>query len=347
MFCVRRSTLDPVLIEAAVEAGADFRPATAVTDLVVENDRVTGVETATGQIRAALVVGADGPHSTVARLAGAREYHTSQPGRLFMWGYFEGVVAPEPCLWLAKTGDLALLAAPTDGDLFLVAVVPSLADKARYLADTTGSFLAGLSRFEQVAAVVGDAKLAGPVRTMARWHGYFRDATGPGWVLAGDAGHFKDPTPGQGIADAFRQVERLAPAIRTGLSRGTLDAQLESWGRWRDQDAWEMYWFATDIGAPGVTPPIVIEMIRQVVASPRGGERFLKVLDHDLAPSKVFSPWRAMSAAVSLAAHRSVPVRSVGRELGRMVHQEVSRARSRRQPVYAEPEPAEAETVAR
>ena len=57
--------------------------------------------------------------------------------------------------------------------------------------------------------------------TVADWHGYFRESAGPGWVLVGDAGHFKDPTPGQGIADALRQVERLAVAIQRSFDTGT------------------------------------------------------------------------------------------------------------------------------
>ena len=40
-----------------------------------------------------------------------------------------------------------------------------------------------------------------------RWTGYFREPSGPGWVLTGDAGHFKDPGPGRGIGDAFIQAD--------------------------------------------------------------------------------------------------------------------------------------------
>jgi flavin-dependent dehydrogenase len=55
---------------------------------------------------------------------------------------------------------------------------------------------------------------------MANMRGFFRQSAGPGWVLVGDAGHFKDPTPGQGIADALRQAERLAREIERALGGG-------------------------------------------------------------------------------------------------------------------------------
>ena len=334
MFCVRRSTLDILLAEAATRAGADFRPGTTVTGLVAEGGRAVGVETSGGPIRASLVVGADGPHSAVARLAGAREYHVTPPGRMFMWGYFEGVTAAPPRIWLGKCEDTGLLAAPTDGDLFLVAVVPSQTDRVRCLSDTSAALTQGLRSFPEVADVVSRADLALPVRTMTRWHGYFREATGPGWVLVGDAGHFKDPTPGQGIADAFRQVEHLVPVITGGLEHGTLDARLRDWSSWRDRDAWDMYWFAGDMGAPGPTTPLVREMIRQICERAGGPDRFLKVLDHELAPSALFNPQRALAAAFALLRTRTSPRRAVARDLRRVVGREVVRQRRRRRPLY-------------
>lgn len=346
MFCVRRSTLDVLLAEAAVGAGAEFRPGTTVTGLLMEGGRVTGVETPGGPITASLVVGADGPHSTVARLAGAREYHVTPPGRMFIWGYFEGVTGSPLRIWLGKAMDTALLAAPTDGDLFLVAVVPSQADKERCLSDTSVALMQGLRCFDDVAGVVGHGRLTGPVRTMTRWHGYFREASGPGWVLVGDAGHFKDPTPGQGIADAFRQVERLAPAIVAGLAGGALDVRLREWGAWRDEDAWDMYWFATNMGAPGPTTPLVREMIRQVVERPHGADRFMQVLDHQLASSALFTPQRAFAAAFALLRGRTASPPEVAADLRRVMGRELSRQWQRRRPRYVpmarkvDPEPS-------
>lgn len=335
MFCVRRVILDQILIDAAVAAGADFRPETAVTGLIETEGVVTGIKTSRGDVAASLVVGADGPSSAVARFAGSREYHATPPGRLFMWAYFEGVRDLEPRIRLGKSGDTAMLSAPTDSQLFLAAVVPSMREKQEYLADTGAGFESGIATFPEVAEITRGGQRVGPVRTMSRWHGYFREATGPGWVLAGDAGHFKDPTPGQGISDALRQVEKLAPAIAEGLDTGTIQARLKQWAAWRDADAWEMYWFATDMGAPGETRPLVREMIRGIVEQPGGTEQFLRVLNHDLAPSKLYTPSRAVKAAARLALGRRDGLRSVGRDLAEIIRQEGVRRSQRRSPVYA------------
>ena len=87
---------------------------------------------------------------------------------------------------------------------------------------------AGLRAWPQLHVGVDGARREGPVRTMANMRGFFRPAAGPGWVLVGDAGHFKDPTPGQGIADALRQSEKLATTITRALDgdNGGLDERV-------------------------------------------------------------------------------------------------------------------------
>jgi 2-polyprenyl-6-methoxyphenol hydroxylase-like FAD-dependent oxidoreductase len=55
-------------------------------------------------------------------------------------------------------------------------------------------------------------------------------------VLAGDAGHHKDPVIARGIADAFRDADLLASAIVDGWP-GDLDTALAEYGRQRDHCA--------------------------------------------------------------------------------------------------------------
>lgn len=335
MYCVRRITLDALLMEAAAEAGADVRTETAVEGLIETDGALQGVETAGGSILAPLVVGADGPHSTVARLVGAREYHATPPERFFLWGYFEGVDKTAGRIRLGKIGDLAMLSAPTDAGLFMAAVAPSVERKNNYLADTAAGLAGGIAHFEELADVLAGARRVGPVRVMSRWHGYFREACGPGWVLVGDAGHFKDPTPGQGISDALRQAEMLAPAIEAELGDSRHASCIREWARWRDDDAWEMYWFAADMGAAGPTPALVRDMFRDLNRRSGGTENLLRILNHDLPPSKVFTAARAGRSLVSLARTRPRQLRQLASEAGQLVAEEGRRRRQRRHPILA------------
>ena len=288
---VRRPTLDQVLVNAAAEAGAEVRTQTAVTGLVVDCGRVAGVTSTAGNLRAPLVVGADGTRSTVAKLVGAKESHSTPNGRVFMWSYYEA----DPThgeMWIGKLDDYAYLVTPTDGGLTLVGACPSIDRRDEVRGDREAVYEAGVRAWPELHAGVAGARREGPIHTMANMHGFFRASAGPGWVLVGDAGHFKDPTPGQGIADALRQAEKLAAAIERALGGGSgaPDQILREWWRWRDEDAWEMYWFAHDMGAAGPTPPLLQEANRRITSDPDLTTAAVRVLNHDLRPSQAFTP---------------------------------------------------------
>ena len=64
---------------------------------------------------------------------------------------------------------------------------------------------------------------------------HWRTSAGPGWALAGDAGHHKDPCTGMGMSDAFITAELLADAIHEGLNgHGAMDDTLAEYQRRRD-----------------------------------------------------------------------------------------------------------------
>ncbi|MGA5465295.1 NAD(P)/FAD-dependent oxidoreductase [Mycobacterium sp. NPDC050041] len=298
--CVRRLTLDALLVEAAGAAGVDVRTGVKVAGLLTDGGRVVGVETDRGPIRARLVVGADGRQSKVAVTVGSQEYLTTPAGRMPAWAYFEGVTAREGRLRLARLGEHGYLACPTDGGLYMV----TIATGAGLRTDRDAEFSAGISGWPELDELLTGASRVGPIRVMTKWHGYFRQAAGPGWVLVGDAGHFKDFTPAQGIADALRQAERLADVLPADLSDGrAVDAATRRWWRWRDRDAYPMYWFATDMGAPGPPTPLVTEMLRDISIDPVATQTMLRVLNHEVGPQRLMTP-RRLAVACTRALRR-------------------------------------------
>lgn len=238
-YAPRRHVLDAILVNAAAAAGVDFRDRTSVTRLLRDDTgRVIGVEGKhrgrSFSERAHLVIGADGMRSTVARLSRAR--YTVQDPKLTCayYAYWEDVPAAlelyeKPSSWVA--------AVPTNDDATLVlAYFPQ-------------------SRFEEVRTNTRHAYL-GQIRTTApalyeRLHGkrrierlrgtgdqqnFFRQATGPGWALVGDAGHHKDSITARGISDAFLQAESLARRVggRLGGDPQQLDQALQDYAEDRD-----------------------------------------------------------------------------------------------------------------
>ena len=328
---VRRLTLDEILVNAAAAAGAELRTHTTVTGLVTDGGRVAGVTTPSGELRAPLVVGADGTRSAVARMVGAQEYHPTPNGRVFMWAYYEADPTDGE-MWIGKVGDHTYLGMPTDGGLTLIGVCPSIERRNEVRADREAVYEAGLRAWPELHSGVEGARRDGPVRTMANMRGFFRRSAGPGWALVGDAGHFKDPTPGQGIADALRQSEKLAAAIKRALGggHGEPDEILREWWRWRDEDAWEMYWFAHDMGAAGPTPPLRREAERRIATDPDLTTAMVRVLNHELRPSEAFTPAFSVTT-MAQALHRGRGHRrEIMREAGTTIVDELRRWRMAR-----------------
>ena len=308
--CVRRTLLDAALVRVAEEAGAHLRAESRVTSLVRSGERVTGVtySDAAGrdrQIDATLVVGADGTGSTVARLVGARRYHVLANQRFAYWGYFEEAAEPgPPALFFHRFADDAFYGFPCDAGLYVAAVLPPLDVLSSFASDLDGAFDATVARCEPLAAILAGASRVGPLRGMANYPFYFRESAGAGWTLVGDAGHFKDPAAGQGIADAFRQAERLAGDIIAGLG-GTapLDDVLIDWWAWRDADAIDMHWLAADLGAAGPVPAVLVEVLRDLQGSPDRLSDFWGLFHNGprTRPSEVLTPERFTAVAERVA----------------------------------------------
>jgi 2-polyprenyl-6-methoxyphenol hydroxylase-like FAD-dependent oxidoreductase len=341
--CVRRPVLDTILLDAAAEASAKVSTGTRVTTLVHDEGRVLGVR-AIGpdgderDLRARLVVGADGRGSIVARQVKARKYHITRSERFACWGYYEAAAIPKPeAAYLHRFDDEFFIAGAADDGLFMVVQIPTAERLGEYRKDPDEAFEAHLANDDVLAGIAAPGRRVGPLQFMFRYDGYLRDAAGPGWVLVGDSGHFKDPSPGQGISDAFRQVEVVAPRIVEGLgSNGaTLDAAMRDWWRWRDADAFEKHWFAQDLGAGGTVPEVLSELLRRLHAQGRFGE-FVDVFNHRVRPSKVLTPPRLFGAALSLLRRGGADRRQVVRDVRTAVATDVRRRRLNRRPHYVE-----------
>ena len=338
---VRRFLLDPILADTAAEFGADVRMGTRVIGLLEDRGRVSGVRvTRNGSeaaLRARLVVGADGRNSTVGSLVGARKYNLAPNVRFAYRGFFEGADWPwDSTFVFHRWADRLVFGGPADSGLLQAIVLPDLSELSRFRENLEGNFIEYARSCRPLGEALASARRVGKLFGMLRWEGFFREAYGPGWVLVGDAGHFKDPTPAGGIQDAFRQVETLAPAISIGISDGAenLDRVMRNWSEWRDQDAAEYYWLACDMGAAGGAPAALPELIRRLLAQGKI-DLFLDLLTHRTRPSQVLTPPRLLGATGRLLARRGADRRALLREVGSLVAADVHRRRLNRRPVYA------------
>jgi hypothetical protein len=136
----------------------------------------------------------------------------------------------------------------------------------------------------------------------------------------------------------LRQSEKLAAAIvgAPGESRD-LDRDLRDWWRWRDDDAWEMYWFAHDMGAAGPTPPWRRAAQRRIDADPRATAAMVRVLNHELLPSQLFTPGFFLATSAHALRQGRGRRRAIGREMLATVATDLRRGAARgkaRQPAW-------------
>jgi hypothetical protein len=96
-----------------------------------------------------------------------------------------------------------------------------------------------------------------------------------------------------------------------------------------------MYWFAHDMGAAGPPPILVREMQRRIAADPALGRGLMKVLNHDVPPSEVFTPRILLTALVEAMRAGAAPRRTLVREAAALALRTARRELAgRRQPAF-------------
>jgi 2-polyprenyl-6-methoxyphenol hydroxylase-like FAD-dependent oxidoreductase len=238
-YCPRRTILDALLAEAAAQAGAELADGFVVRDLPWSEGRAAGVHghtpgsPAQSSLPARLVAGADGLHSTVARKAAARACRSHAPLTAVCHSCWSGISHPGASFH-ARPGRL-ILTWPANDNLTRVYVAWPRQELGQVRTDIEGSFRAALKLAPRLHEAVESAHREQRFAGTGDLPSPYRESAGPGWALAGDAGHHKDPSTSMGMPDAFLTSDLLADAIHDGLThRQPMDAALAGYQHRRD-----------------------------------------------------------------------------------------------------------------
>jgi 2-polyprenyl-6-methoxyphenol hydroxylase-like FAD-dependent oxidoreductase len=219
--CPRRVVLDKLLIDGAVESGAELRQGFSVQGLLWENGTVTGVRGRSGgepvEERARMVIGADGLHSRVAREVKPAEYNTIPSLTFAYYTYWSGIEVEGIHFYFFEDA-CGVLVFPTHWGQTCVAVGGERGGFHQFRRDALGNYMAVIDRVPELAEQVRAGKQEQRLQGTADQPNYFRKPYGPGWALVGDAGYHRDFITGLGINDAFRDAELLAKAADETLS---------------------------------------------------------------------------------------------------------------------------------
>jgi flavin-dependent dehydrogenase len=256
----RRGALDKLLVDAAVEAGAELREGFAVDELSFDEGRVTGVR---GRARdgggtvaeaARFVIGADGRNSQVAKRVQAAETHAAPTITCWYFSYWSGV--PGEALELIRVDGRVIFAFPTNDSLFAVFVSWPI---------------------EELATVRAEPATQLP--------NFMRTPGGPGWALVGDAGCHKDPYMALGVCDAFRDAELLSEAVADVLSGRVAEAEaLTGYERRRNEATLPDYHANMAMASSAPLPPELLERRAAARGDQEAANRFYMVAEGLVAP---------------------------------------------------------------
>jgi flavin-dependent dehydrogenase len=228
LYAPRRTVLDRILVDAAVESGAEAVFGTYVDDVITgAGGRVHGISAVTRGVRqhihADRTIGADGVHSTVAHRVRADALVEGRYATAVLYSYWRGLRVDGFYWRFHQKASVGVI--PTNHAAACVFVaVPSNRLREELRGSAASAYRPMIwHAAPSVAAQLADATMTEPIRGFGGRVGFIKRAAGPGWALVGDAGYFKDPLTAHGITDALRDAELLARAIVKGTETALTD----------------------------------------------------------------------------------------------------------------------------
>jgi flavin-dependent dehydrogenase len=294
-YAPRRRVLDQILVNAAVDAGAELREKFSVEALTSDGTTIKGIRGRgdKGPIvteHARIVIGADGPRSFVARAAGAPIYLDRGMLTCNYYSYWSGVPLEGVELY-SRPGQM-VVADKTNNDLTLVTVVWKKADFDRVRSNIEGAYIKAI---EHSAPSLADRIRS--ARRVERFAGtgflpnFLRKPFGAGWALVGDAGYPKDPLTAQGITNSFSHAELLAEALDEGFSgRREMTKALSDYERKRNQEVMPMFEHTCQLAKLEAPPAEMLSLINALRGNQTETDRFLGTITGTVSIPEFFSP---------------------------------------------------------
>jgi flavin-dependent dehydrogenase len=289
----RRRTVDQILIDAAVRAGAELRQEFTVTGFTFDGERVTGIEGhgesgRTVAEQGTITVGAEGRMSRLARAVAAPEYDCVPALLVYYFTYFEG--AQDNGMEVFVRGRRAIFAHPTNDDLLTVFVAFPAEEQQRVLENVDQHFRSSLALVPEFAQRLRDTRRVERYLGAGGLSNFKRRPHGPGWALVGDAGSHKDPFMALGMSDALRDAEFLAEAIDAGLSgRMPLEAAMEEREQ-RRNEAMSLDWSGNLAAASFAPAPEQLRLMRALVEDEAGTRQFFLAREGMIPRAAFFNP---------------------------------------------------------
>jgi len=226
-FQVDRARFDALLLDRARDLGVDVRLPFKALEPILANGRVAGLRTPAGDVACRMLIDASGPAQWLGRKLELPSIERS-PRLVVRYGYATGACPDREAAPLL-TGD-------ESGWTWIARVGPGRFQWVRL----------DLSPIERsrdwLPEPLARLEPEGPSRG-AEMGWRLTQASGPGWMLAGDAAAMLDPTSSHGVLKALMSGFMAGQTASAILAGGDESAGLQAYRRWVEA------WFATDAAA--------------------------------------------------------------------------------------------------
>ncbi|HEY0392992.1 MAG TPA: NAD(P)/FAD-dependent oxidoreductase [Candidatus Elarobacter sp.] len=289
-----RETLDAILLDAAIGAGAVLEHG-RVEEIIVEEGQCTGVTVRDdeGVVRdrpAAYVVGADGIGSVIARSVSLTKPARAS-ARYAVGGHYAGFHDLDGHIEMYVGGGAYFAINPLGSDRANVMVVVPKDRLARWSADVDRGIAGAAAELGRGFRSFEGVRRLGPRVSIGPLAHDVLGAEQAGALLVGDAAGFLDPFSGQGVFLALTGAERAAAALVTALREPARErAAFEEYARWRAGDlAWRRR-LSKAIALLIDVPFLAERAANRLARFPGAGASLLDALSGIVPPQRAFRP---------------------------------------------------------
>lgn len=239
---VLRSEFDQMLLDNAREKGAEVREETSVNRLLMEGDRVVGVEATdkagkTYQVRAAITLDCSGKEAFTSNRRGWR---MSDPylNKVAVWTYYKGAKRGAG----VDEGDTTVAYVPDKGWFWFIPqhndmVSVGIVAEGKYLTregvrEPREIFHREVEENQWIKSHLAVGTPTGKYFVTSEYSRHSKYCAAPGLLLCGDAFAFLDPVFSSGVMLALKSGQLAAESVHDGLVKGDLSpAHFAPYGR--------------------------------------------------------------------------------------------------------------------
>ena len=290
----KRDVLDKLLVDAALEAGAEYRDEVSVSSLIWNNDRVCGIQYKgkNGEIReeaAWIVIGADGRNSSIAKLVGVEESNAHPRAQGTYFAYFDNFPLDD-MEFISRPGRMFYSWATND-EQTMAGMCCKYKDFKEQNTDPEKYFYKELEEFSpEMYDRVRAASRATEWRSGST-RGFSRKPHGPGWALVGDASVTVDPISASGISLAFKDADDLAVAVHKVLSgQGNENEIMQAYEEKRDSVSLPMLGFSYEMGKLEDPPQEMIDLFVAMASNQEATDSYFGVFAQTVPVGAFFDP---------------------------------------------------------